>query len=234
MNLQLTTNLTTHSSALLLLIDNYDSFVFNLARHFERLGRPTRVVRNDAIDAAAVRAMTPSAIVISPGPCTPNEAGATIEIIRELHRELPMLGVCLGHQAIAQALGGSVVRASEPVHGRSSQIFHDERGLFAGIPNPTIACRYHSLIVERESLPPPLAVTASLDDGTIMALAHCDYPVFGVQFHPESILTESGYRLLANFLELAGCSAPTNPDPFSTELSQPQQTYQVPATPVTF
>jgi anthranilate synthase component II len=219
---------------LLLLIDNYDSFVFNLARYFERLGQPTRVVRNDAIDAAAVRAMKPTVIVISPGPCTPNEAGATLQIIRELHRELPILGVCLGHQAIAEALGGRIVRAGEPVHGRSSHVFHDQRALFAGIPSPTSACRYHSLIVERDSLPPPLAITATLDDGTIMALAHRDYPVYGVQFHPESILTESGYRLLANFLELAGCAIPPNSEPFTSELLQARASYQPPAAPVTF
>jgi anthranilate synthase/aminodeoxychorismate synthase-like glutamine amidotransferase len=218
----------------LLLIDNYDSFVFNLARYFERLGQPTRVVRNDTIDAATVRAMKPSAIVISPGPCTPSEAGATLQIIRELHSELPILGVCLGHQAIAHALGGRVMRANEPVHGRSSQVFHDERGLFAGISSPTIACRYHSLIVERDTLPQSLAVTASLDDGTIMAIAHRDYPVFGVQFHPESILTESGYRLLANFVEHAGCPLPDKSDQFDTELVQSRKTYYPPATPVTF
>jgi anthranilate synthase/aminodeoxychorismate synthase-like glutamine amidotransferase len=218
----------------LLLIDNYDSFVFNLARYFERLGQPTRVVRNDTIDAAAVCALRPSAIIISPGPCTPSEAGATLQIIRELHHELPILGVCLGHQTIAQALGGRVVRAHEPVHGRSSQVFHDERGLFAGIASPTTACRYHSLIVDRDNLPRSLAITASLDDGTIMALAHRDYPVFGVQFHPESILTESGYRLLANFLELAGCTLPPKRDPFPSEILQRRASYQAPTTPVTF
>jgi anthranilate synthase/aminodeoxychorismate synthase-like glutamine amidotransferase len=226
--------LTTHRLPLLLLIDNYDSFVFNLARYFERLGQPTQVVRNDAIDPAAIRAMQPSAIVISPGPCTPTEAGATLRIIQELHRNLPILGVCLGHQAITQALGGCIVRANEPVHGRPSQVFHTKSGLFAGIPNPTNACRYHSLIVERDTLPTSLEITASLDDGTIMALAHRDYPVFGVQFHPESILTEFGYRILGNFLALAGCAISPKSDPFSTELRQTRPIYQPPAAPVTF
>ncbi len=219
---------------MLLFIDNYDSFVFNLARCFQRLGQPTRVVRNDAIDIASVRAMKPSAIVISPGPCTPTKSGACLEIVQQLHRETPILGVCLGHQAIAQALGGQIIRANEPVHGRPSPIFHNQDGLFTGVPNPTAAGRYHSLVVDRDSLPPSLAMTASLDDGTIMALAHRDYPTFGVQFHPESILTEFGYRILANFLALAGCPLPATFDPFSTELVQAHPTYHSPATPVTF
>ena len=219
---------------MLLLIDNYDSFVFNLARYFQRLGQRTRVVRNDAIDVSSVRAMKPQAVIISPGPCTPTEAGASLEIVRQLHRELPILGVCLGHQAIAQALGGRIVRANEPVHGRPSPISHNQDGLFAGIPNPTTACRYHSLVVERDRLPAELEITAALEDGTIMALAHRQYPTFGVQFHPESILTEFGYRILANFLALAGCPLPATFDPFSTELVQAHPIYHSPATPVTF
>jgi anthranilate synthase/aminodeoxychorismate synthase-like glutamine amidotransferase len=218
---------------LLLLIDNYDSFVFNLARYFQRLGQVTRVVRNDTIDVASVRAIKPSAIVISPGPCTPTEAGASLEIVRQLHRELPILGVCLGHQAIAQALRGRIVRASEPVHGRSSPVFHSQRGLFAGMSSPATACRYHSLVVERDSLPAEFEITAALEDGTIMALTHRDYPTFGVQFHPESVLTSVGYRILANFLRLAGCEINTDVDLFSSELRTPRE-YRPPAAPVTF
>jgi len=153
---------------MLLLIDNYDSFVFNLARYFSRLGQPTRVVRNDAIDLAGVRALRPAAIVLSPGPCTPQETGCALDLVRQLHDELPILGVCLGHQTIAAALGGRVVRAREPMHGRASAVQHDGRGLFAGLPNPLTACRYHSLEVEEESLPPTLEVTARTADGVVM------------------------------------------------------------------
>jgi para-aminobenzoate synthetase component II len=188
---------------MLLLIDNYDSFVHNLARHFERLGQETRVVRNDAIDVDGVRALRPRAIVLSPGPCTPQESGASLEIVRELHREIPMLGVCLGHQAIAEALGGRVVRATLPVHGRASRMTHHGVGLFERIPSPLAVARYHSLVVEPSSLPKELRATAWTDDEVLMAFEHECYPIFGVQFHPESILTECGYELLANFLRLA-------------------------------
>lgn len=189
---------------MILLIDNYDSFVHNLARYFERLGQETHVVRNDAVDVMAVRALRPAAIVLSPGPCTPHEAGVSLNLVRELNTEIPILGVCLGHQVIAEALGGKIVRASEPVHGRTSEIRHDGSRLFANLQSPLTVCRYHSLVVEPTTLPAELRATAWTEDGTIMALEHAHRPVYGLQFHPESILTEHGYDLLANFLRLAG------------------------------
>ncbi len=189
---------------MLLLIDNYDSFVHNLARYFIELGCETRVVRNDAVTVADVREMAPSAIVISPGPCTPREAGASVPIIRELAPYVPILGVCLGHQAIAAALGGQVIRADEPVHGRTSWIRHDERRLFANLPNPFRATRYHSLIIDEVTLPADLIVTARTEDGIPMALEHERWPLYGVQFHPESVLTQQGRSLLSNFLTLSG------------------------------
>jgi anthranilate synthase/aminodeoxychorismate synthase-like glutamine amidotransferase len=192
----------------ILLIDNYDSFVFNLARYFERLGQRTTVVRNDQIDAAGVRAFAPQAIVLSPGPCTPRQAGASLAIVRELHGTFPILGVCLGHQAIAEALGGRVKRAATPMHGRISNVYHDSRGVFAGLPNPLICGRYHSLVVDEPTLPATLEVTARTADGVVMAMRHSEHPVIGVQFHPESILTECGYQLLAGFLEQAGIERP--------------------------
>jgi anthranilate synthase/aminodeoxychorismate synthase-like glutamine amidotransferase len=206
---------------MLLLIDNYDSFVFNLARYFTRLGQETVVVRHDALDAAAVRQMRPAAVVLSPGPCTPQEAGCSLEVVRQLHREVPILGVCLGHQAIAAALGGRVVRAAEPMHGRTSEILHDGAGVFAGLPNPLTACRYHSLVVGENSLPPELEVTARTKDGVVMAIAHRRFPTIGVQFHPESILTEAGYPLLANFLHMAGVTVATPLPEFADERPQP-------------
>ena len=193
---------------MILLIDNYDSFVYNLARYFQRLGHATRVVRNTAIDAAGVRALGAEAIVLSPGPCTPWQAGCSLELVREFHARLPILGVCLGHQAIAEALGGRVVRANEPVHGRTSMIRHNGRGVFDGLPNPIVGCRYHSLVVEEASLPDCLEVSAHADDGTVMALCHRELPVVGLQFHPESILTDVGYLLLAAFLRLGGLAVP--------------------------
>ncbi|HEX5471389.1 MAG TPA: aminodeoxychorismate/anthranilate synthase component II [Lacipirellulaceae bacterium] len=189
---------------MLLLIDNYDSFVHNLARHFERLGQATVVARNDAVDVPAVREMRPDAIVISPGPCTPSEAGVSLDLVRELHATVPILGVCLGHQVITEALGGRVVRAPAPVHGQASVIEHCGTGLFDGLPSPMRVGRYHSLVAESTSLIEPLRPTAWTGDGVVMALEHAALPVFGVQFHPESILTEGGYRLLANFLAIAG------------------------------
>ena len=167
---------------MILLIDNYDSFVYNLARYFERLGHVTRVVRNTAIDVAAVESLDPAAIVLSPGPCTPDRAGCGLELVRRLHGRRPLLGICLGHQIIAAALGGCVVRASEPVHGRTSSIRHNDRGLFAGLPNPLVGCRYHSLVVEEGSLPDCLEVTARTEDGTVMAIEHRTLPVVGLQF----------------------------------------------------
>ena len=192
---------------MILLVDNYDSFVYNLARYFKRLGQATVVARNTAVDVAGVRALGPDAVVLSPGPCTPNEAGCSLAVVREFHTELPILGVCLGHQAIAAALGGRIVRAAEAVHGRTSPIRHDGRGIFAGLPNPIVGCRYHSLVVDEASLPDCLEVSARTEDGTVMALRHRELPVVGLQFHPESILTDNGYRLLAAFLRRAGLPA---------------------------
>ena len=184
---------------MILLIDNFDSFVYNLSRYLEELERETMVVRNDAITIREVRELAPEAIVISPGPCDPQAAGISLEIIRQLSPRTPTLGVCLGHQAIGEAFGGRVVRGT-PVHGRSDTIHHDGRGIFEGLPSPFEAARYHSLIVAREELPDTLEVTATLDDGTIMGLRHRAFPIVGIQFHPESVLTEFGHLLLANFL----------------------------------
>lgn len=191
-----------------LVIDNYDSFVYNLARYFERLGRRTEVVRNTAIDAAGVRAADPEAVVLSPGPCDPRHAGCSLEVVRQLHAEVPLLGVCLGHQAIAEALGARIVRAAEPVHGRASRVVHHGRGVFAHLPSPIVAARYHSLVVDEKSLPPELEVTARTEDGTVMAIQHREFPVVGLQFHPESVLTEHGYAILAAFLRAARLPAP--------------------------
>lgn len=221
---------------MILLIDNYDSFAHNLARYFQRLGQTLRVVRNDSIDAAAVRDMRPAAVVLSPGPCTPREAGASLDIVRELHAELPMLGVCLGHQVIAEALGGRVDRAPLPVHGRTSAVVHDGNGLFAGLPSPLNVARYHSLVANPAALPAGLRATAHAHDGVLMAFEHHRYPVYGVQFHPESILTEFGYELLANFLRLAGVTIPVDPSTLrSSELVQNEKREpRLPAGPVTF
>jgi anthranilate synthase/aminodeoxychorismate synthase-like glutamine amidotransferase len=222
---------------MLLLIDNYDSFVHNLARYFERLGQETHVVRNDAIDVAGIRALGPQAIVLSPGPCTPTEAGVSLDIVCELHEAVPMLGVCLGHQAIAEALGGRIVRSPAPVHGSASQISHCGSGLFQGVPSPLTVGRYHSLIAEPCSLPYALRPTAWTDDGVLMAFEHMRYPVFGVQFHPESILTEHGYEILANFLQLAGIAGvERTPSKSFVELVQPatDSSANVPDRPVTF
>jgi anthranilate synthase component II len=220
---------------MILLIDNYDSFVFNLARYFQRLGQETRVVRHDAIDAAGVRAVRPAAVVLSPGPCTPNEAGCSLEIVRELQNELPILGICLGHQAIAAAMGGRVVRAQEAVHGRTSAVHHNGRGIFAGLPNPLVACRYHSLVVEEASLPTALEATARTADGLVMAIAHRERPLVGLQFHPESILTEAGYPLLANFLRLAGLPLPGRIPSIAEERWPRAETgAKLPTAPVTF
>jgi anthranilate synthase/aminodeoxychorismate synthase-like glutamine amidotransferase len=189
---------------MILLIDNYDSFVYNLARYFVELGCATRVVRNDAVTVAEIALLAPRAIVISPGPCTPNEAGVSLQLIRGLGSRIPTLGVCLGHQALAAALGGNVIRAPEPVHGRTTLVRHNGHRLFSGLPDPLRATRYHSLIVEESSLPAELRIVARTVDGLPMALEHTAWPAFGVQFHPESVLTESGHRLLANFLTMAG------------------------------
>jgi anthranilate synthase/aminodeoxychorismate synthase-like glutamine amidotransferase len=221
---------------MLLLIDNYDSFVHNLARYFERLGQPTRVARNDAIDVKDVRTMRPAAVVLSPGPCTPREAGASLEIVRALHTEVPMLGVCLGHQVIAEALGGRIVRAPAPVHGQTSQIRHSGTGLFAGVPSPQTVGRYHSLVVEPNTLPIELRPTAWTEDGVLMSFEHTELPIFGVQFHPESILTENGYDLLANFLRLAGMSIADEPSRLARDelFERPRPCSPLPSKPVTF
>jgi anthranilate synthase/aminodeoxychorismate synthase-like glutamine amidotransferase len=219
---------------LLLLIDNYDSFVHNLARYFRRLEQETVVVRNDQIDPAAVRRMRPAVIVLSPGPCAPDQAGASLALVRELHQELPILGVCLGHQTIGQALGGRVVRALEPVHGRSSEVFHAGQGIFAGLPNPLRCARYHSLVVEEASLPADLRVLARTADGVVMALAHRRLPVVGVQFHPESILTDCGYALLAAFLRQAGVSIPSEVPGIGSERDEPPPELAAPPASVSF
>ncbi len=222
---------------MILLIDNYDSFVHNLARYFERLGQETIVVRNDAITPAAARRLQPDAIVISPGPCTPAEAGCSVAMVSELSSEIPILGVCLGHQAIAAALGGRVVRAMPPRHGRTSLVEHDSSPLFAGVPSPFEACRYHSLAIDERGLPPHVRVSArSLDDGCIMAIEHASRPLVGVQFHPEAVLTAHGYTILANFLAIAGCPVAHDPDVLAAaehSVESPPQ-YAPPRQPVTF
>ncbi len=185
---------------MLLLIDNYDSFTYNLAQYLGELGAEVRVERNDRITVDEIEQLQPQRIVISPGPCTPNEAGISLEVIRRLSGKMPILGVCLGHQSIGQAFGGKVVRAKKVMHGKTSKIFHDEKGLFRGLTNPFEATRYHSLVVE--DLPASLEVTAKTWDEEVMALQHRELPVYGVQFHPESILTLEGKQLLRNFLEM--------------------------------
>lgn len=192
------------ASSPVLLIDNYDSFVFNLSRYLRELGADTRVHRNDELTVQDVRRLNPAAIVLSPGPCTPNEAGICIDLVREAGESIPILGVCLGHQAIGAALGAAVVRAPIPVHGESTLISHRGDGLFKGCETPFPVARYHSLIVDEGTLPATLEVTARTPDGIIMAMSHRHWPVYGVQFHPESILTHHGHRMLRNFLNIAG------------------------------
>jgi para-aminobenzoate synthetase component 2 len=195
---------------MLLVLDNYDSFTFNLVQYLGELAAThplaadLKVVRNDALGLAEIRALAPAAILISPGPGDPDQAGVCLEVLRELGPTVPILGVCLGHQCLAQVFGGRVVRAGELMHGKTSPVHHSGQGVFAGLPEPLTATRYHSLIAERESLPDCLEITAWLEDGTIMGLRHRDHPhLQGVQFHPESVLTESGHQLLANFLREA-------------------------------
>jgi anthranilate synthase/aminodeoxychorismate synthase-like glutamine amidotransferase len=221
---------------MILLIDNYDSFVHNLARYLQRLGQETHVVRNDATTASEVHRLRPAAIVLSPGPCTPTEAGCSIEIVRELRGEFPILGVCLGHQAIAAALGGQIVPAPEPRHGRTSHIEHGGTYLFTALPSPLTVCRYHSLVVDEVTLPAELNVTARAEDGAIMALQHATQPLFGVQFHPEATLTHAGYQLLANFLNLAGCDviADVKALTASENRSPVESPYAAPEKPLTF
>jgi anthranilate synthase/aminodeoxychorismate synthase-like glutamine amidotransferase len=185
---------------MLLVIDNYDSFTYNLVQYLSELGQQVKVVRNNEVTVEDVARMSPEYIVISPGPCTPNEAGISLDVIRQLANKIPILGVCLGHQSIGQAFGGKVIRAKEVVHGKTSRVFHDDKGIFAGLPNPFEATRYHSLVVERSSLPDCLEITAKTWDEEIMGLRHKTLPVEGLQFHPESFLTKVGKDLLRNFL----------------------------------
>ena len=194
---------------MILLIDNYDSFVYNLARYVRELGETPLVRRHDAIDVDEITRLAPSHIIISPGPCSPNEAGISTEVVRRVGARIPILGVCLGHQCIGAAYGGEIVRAGLPMHGKTSRIHHSGQGLFGGLPSPFTATRYHSLVIAPASLPPSLVVTATSEDGEIMAVQHLEHPVHGVQFHPESVLTEHGYRLLDHFLH----GVPATPRP---------------------
>jgi anthranilate synthase component II len=186
---------------MLLMIDNYDSFTYNLVQYLGELGEDVRVFRNDEITLDEIAQLAPSAVVISPGPCTPKEAGISVALIERFARSLPILGVCLGHQCIGQAFGGRIVHAGQVMHGKTSPIHHEGQGVFADLPNPLTATRYHSLVIERNSLPACLEITACTDDGEIMGVRHRQFPVEGVQFHPESILTEAGHDLLRNFLK---------------------------------
>ncbi len=188
---------------MLLMIDNYDSFTYNLVQYFGQLGEDVAVHRNDRITLDEIEALAPERIVVSPGPCSPSEAGISVAAIRRFAGRIPLLGVCLGHQAIGAAFGGNVVRSISLMHGKTSPILHDGKGLFKGLPNPFEATRYHSLIVERSTLPDCLEVTAWVENGEIMGLAHRELPIWGVQFHPESILTVGGMDLLRNFLEMS-------------------------------
>ncbi len=192
---------------MLLLIDNYDSFTYNLAQYLGELGAEVGVYRNDAITVAEIEAWQPEQIVISPGPCTPNEAGISVEAVQRLAGKIPILGVCLGHQAIGQAFGGKIVRAQRVMHGKLSSITHDGTGVFTGVPNPLTVTRYHSLAIDEPSLPSCLEVSARSEDGEIMGVRHKSLPIEGVQFHPEAILTEHGHDLLRNFLERSAVSA---------------------------
>ncbi len=185
---------------MILLIDNYDSFTYNLAQHLGQLGQQVEIRRNDQITLDEIEQLRPERIVISPGPCTPTEAGVSVPLIQRFAGKIPILGVCLGHQAIGEAFGGRVIRAQKLMHGKTSEVDHDGKTIFRGLPKPFIATRYHSLIVERKSLPPALEISAETDDGTIMGLRHPKLRVEGVQFHPESVLTTAGFQLLKNFL----------------------------------
>ncbi|MGM0884825.1 MAG: aminodeoxychorismate/anthranilate synthase component II [Bacillota bacterium] len=186
---------------MILVIDNYDSFTYNLVQYLGELGEEIVVKRNDEIDLEGIEALAPDHILISPGPCSPNEAGISLSLIEHFKGKIPIFGVCLGHQSIGQAFGGEVVRAEKLMHGKTSAIHHDEKSIFAGMPTPFTATRYHSLIVRRETLPDCLEITAETDEGEIMGLRHKEYPIEGVQFHPESIITEHGLTMLRNFLQ---------------------------------
>ncbi|OPA73161.1 aminodeoxychorismate/anthranilate synthase component II [Paenibacillus selenitireducens] len=192
---------------MILVIDNYDSFTYNLVQYLGELGEEVVVYRNDEIDLAGIEALKPDHILISPGPCTPNEAGISMDTIAYFKGKIPILGVCLGHQSIGQVFGGNVIRAEKLMHGKTSQMLHDGKGLFEGLPSPFTATRYHSLIVERESLPDCLEITAETSDGEIMGLRHKEYLIEGLQFHPESIITDHGHQMLRNFLRLRTSAA---------------------------
>jgi anthranilate synthase/aminodeoxychorismate synthase-like glutamine amidotransferase len=215
----------------ILLLDNYDSFVYNLSRYVRELGEHPVVVRNDKISLDEIRELAPSHIIVSPGPCSPNEAGISVNVIREFGATIPILGVCLGHQAIGTAYGAEVVRARKPMHGKTSRIHHDGSDLFAGVPSPFTATRYHSLVIAPDSLPPSLRVTATSEDGEIMAVAHRTDPVVGVQFHPESALTENGYWLIDRFLH--GDHARETPLPDRADLAYaPTESHESTVPPV--
>jgi anthranilate synthase/aminodeoxychorismate synthase-like glutamine amidotransferase len=193
---------------MLLMIDNYDSFTYNLVQYLGEMYDDIRVYRNDTISVDAIRSLAPAGIVVSPGPCTPNEAGISVELIRQLGPTIPTLGVCLGHQSIGQAFGGKVIRAPYLMHGKVSQIHHDGKTIFQNLPNPFTATRYHSLIIERDSCPSELEITAETEDKLIMGVRHREFPIEGIQFHPESILTEAGKVLLGNFVGRLKSGAP--------------------------
>lgn len=192
---------------MILVIDNYDSFTYNLVQYLGQLGQEIIVKRNDEIDMAGIEELAPDHIMISPGPCSPNEAGISLETIEHFKGKIPIIGICLGHQSIGQAFGGDVIRAEQLMHGKTSQIIHDGKGVFEGLPSPFTATRYHSLIVSRETLPDCLEITAETETGEIMGLRHKEYPIEGLQFHPESIITEHGLRMLENFLKLRAAQA---------------------------
>ena len=209
---------------MMLLIDNYDSFTFNIVHFLSDLGMDTTVVRNDKITPREALDMSPEAIVISPGPCTPNEAGICLDLIKaaaEAEKPVPVFGICLGHQSIGQAFGGDVISCHEIKHGKLSKITHNEKGLFEGLPNPLNVTRYHSLVVSPKNLPDCLEVTAKTDDGIIMGISHKTLPIHSVQFHPESIATQQGHNLLANFLTAAGCDPSAPPPTHNLELETP-------------
>jgi anthranilate synthase/aminodeoxychorismate synthase-like glutamine amidotransferase len=196
----------------IVLIDNYDSFVYTLARYVRELGETPAVYRHDAITVEEIAALRPTHVILSPGPCSPAEAGISTEVVRRLGATTPILGVCLGHQCVGAAYGAGIVRARRPMHGKASRIRHDDRGLFAGLPNPFVAARYHSLVIAPASLPSDLRVTATAEDGEIMAVEHARHPVIGLQFHPESVLTEHGYGMLDRFLHGATARIELLPD----------------------
>ena len=218
---------------MILLIDNFDSFAHNLARYLRRLGQTVVVHRNNEIGVRDVEQLSPAAVILSPGPCTPAETGCSLEVVRQLGDRIGMLGVCLGHQTIAAAVGAEMVRAAEPVHGRSSEIHHDGCGIFRDLPSPFEAARYHSLVVREESLPPDLRIAARTSDGTIMAIRHRTRHLVGLQFHPESILTQYGYHLLSAFLQDCGLPMPDDLPNETSERVVPASA-PLPDVPVTF